>query len=74
MLSPHGKLTTTERADKLRPDADRPLGPVSSFPTFPSDPLLPPGVIPGVPPLLPPGGGAIPPRAAELPPPVQEKK
>ncbi len=57
-------VTTGERADKLRPDADRPLAPVSAFPVFPLDPLLPP--------LANPPGGIIPPMAD--PSPVQEKK
>lgn len=67
-------VTTTDRADKLRPDADRPVGPATPFPVFPTDPLLPPGVVPGGP-----GGGLFPPPvppAVEVPatPPVQEKK
>jgi hypothetical protein len=61
-------VTTTERADKLRPDADKPVAPATPFPVFPTDPLLPP--LPG---LLPPGG-IVPPVVDPPPPPVQEKK
>lgn len=58
-------VTTAERADKLRPDADRPLAPASPFPVFPFE-----GVVPG-------GPGVIPPPAVEVlpvPPPPVEKK
>lgn len=59
-------VTTTERADKMRPDADRPVAPATPFPIFPTDPLLPPPV----PPL---GGGVVPPAVdppAVAPPPI----
>ncbi len=60
-------VTTTERADKLRPDADKPVAPATPLPLFPTDPLLPPMF--GVPP-----GGILPPVIEPPPPPVQEKK
>jgi hypothetical protein len=42
-------VTTAERADKLRPDADKPVAPANPLPVFPTDPLLPPP-----PPVVPP--------------------
>ena len=64
-------VTTEARADKLRPDADRPVGPTPGNPVFGFEAggggfggAIPP--VQAVPP--------IPPRADELPPPVAEKK
>lgn len=60
-------VTTTERAEKLRPDADKPVAPATPFPVYPTDPLV-------IPPPVPPVGGANPPPVVDLLPPVAEKK
>jgi len=61
-------VTTEARADKLRPDADRPVGPTPGNPVFGGfDNIGPGGVAPGGP------GGPPPPGVAPaLPPPVAE--
>ena len=64
-------VTTEARADKLRPDADRPLGPTPGNPVFGGIDNIGPGGAPGLPP--PPGANpAVLPPVVEATP--QEKK
>jgi hypothetical protein len=49
-------VTTADRADKLRPDADRPFAPSAPLPVLPlTDSILPPAI----PPVIPPPGEVI---------------
>ena len=55
-------VTTEARADKLRPDADRPLGPTPGNAVFTFDAGGAGGLLPNPPQAIPPGGAAPPPR------------